>query len=107
MKIFQAWKTNPALLSPYNVFLLSTEEHVESKHALNTTDFYLHHINLSKRADPKPAKIFLYREDDLIEIFWDPQIIKYHDEKEKYSEQIKLTENKIASGFWALRGKRF
>ena len=33
-------------------------------------------------------------------------IMKYCDEKEKYYNKIELTGNRLASGFWALRGKR-
>jgi hypothetical protein len=47
----------------------------------------------------KPRGVFLQNKDDLIEMFWHPPNIQTFDDQGN--------QNREATGFWALRGKRY
>ena len=82
------------LMKEYNVYLLSTARYKESKPPIKSKSSNY----LQKKYSENPRGVFLQNEDDMIEIFWHPRNIQDYDNHGK--------QNREATGFWALRGKR-
>ena len=84
-------RKQPVLTSLYEFYLLPAGSDV---HVLNPSQLKDQTNHSVKRADLRPKGLHQQGEDDLIEIFWDPENM----------EKGKIMRSREATGFWALRG---